>query len=56
MMCGLDLFGLGYGPVASCCDHDEGFLRDNTNNLTSIEMYTVTYNSDWTLCDFFNPM
>jgi len=31
-MCGLDLFGFGHGPVASCCDHDEVFLMDSTIN------------------------
>jgi len=52
MMCGLDLFGLGYGPVGSYCDHDEVFLIDKTNKLTNIEMHTVTYNSEWILCTF----
>ena len=51
MMCGLGLFGLGYGPVASCSDHDEVFFIDNTNNLTHIEEHTVTYYSEWTVCD-----
>ena len=52
-MCGLDLFGLVYGPVASSCYRDEAFLIDNIKNLTNIEMYTVTYeyNSEWIVCE-----
>jgi hypothetical protein len=48
---GLHLFGLGYGPVAHCCDHDEVFLIDNTNKSPHIEMYSLKYNSERIVCE-----
>jgi hypothetical protein len=51
MMCRLDLFGLGYEPAGSYCDHDKVFLIDKTNKLTNIEMHTATYNSEQILCE-----
>jgi hypothetical protein len=47
----LHLFGLGYGPVANCCDHDEVFLIDNSNKSPHIEMYSLTHNSERIVCE-----